>query len=108
PCAEPAPVGPPIALERAQLAALLAGSRQRLADLDRATARLAAGTYGRCESCGEPISAERPPARPPAPPAPRNPGANRSAPRDSPSAPPQGPACAARPPAAEPSFPDDE
>ena len=58
------PEGATIAFERAQLAALLAGSRQRLADLDRATARLAAGTYGRCESCSEPISAERLTVRP--------------------------------------------
>jgi RNA polymerase-binding transcription factor DksA len=58
------PEGATIAFERAQLAALLAGSRQRLADLDRATARLAAGTYGRCESCGEPISDERLTVRP--------------------------------------------
>jgi DnaK suppressor protein len=58
------PEGATIAFERAQLAALLAGFRQRLADLDRATARLAAGTYGRCESCSEPISAERLAVRP--------------------------------------------
>jgi DnaK suppressor protein len=58
------PEGATIAFERAQLAALLAVSRQRLADLERATARLAAGTYGRCESCGQPISAERLTVRP--------------------------------------------
>jgi DnaK suppressor protein len=58
------PEGATIAFERAQLTALLAGSRRRLADLDRATARLAAGTYGRCESCGEPISADRLAVRP--------------------------------------------
>ena len=58
------PEGATIAFERAQLAALLGASRQRLADLDRATTRLAAGTYGRCESCGLPISAERLGARP--------------------------------------------
>jgi RNA polymerase-binding transcription factor DksA len=58
------PEGATIAFERAQLAALLASSRRRLADLDRATARLAAGTYGRCESCGEAISPARLVARP--------------------------------------------
>jgi RNA polymerase-binding transcription factor len=58
------PEGATIAFERAQLAALLAASRQRLADLDRATARLAAGTYGRCESCSQPINADRLTARP--------------------------------------------
>ncbi len=58
------PEGATIAFERAQLAALLGSSRRRLADLDRATARLAAGTYGRCESCAEPISPDRLAARP--------------------------------------------
>ena len=58
------PEGATIAFERAQLAALLAASRQRLADLDRAAARLAAGTYGRCGSCGGPIGPERLAARP--------------------------------------------
>jgi RNA polymerase-binding transcription factor DksA len=58
------PEGPTSAFERAQLAALLASSRRRLADLDRATARLAAGAYGRCESCRAPISADRLTARP--------------------------------------------
>jgi RNA polymerase-binding transcription factor DksA len=56
--------GATIAFERAQLTALLAGSRRRLADLDRATARLAAGAYGRCELCSELISADRLAARP--------------------------------------------
>jgi DnaK suppressor protein len=58
------PEGATIAFERAQLTALLAGFRRRLADLDRATARLAAGAYGRCELCSEPISADRLAARP--------------------------------------------
>jgi RNA polymerase-binding transcription factor DksA len=30
-----------------------------LADIDRAIARIAAGTYGRCEQCGRPIPFER-------------------------------------------------
>ena len=58
------PEGATIAFERAQLAALLASSRRRLADLDQATDRLAAGAYGRYESCREPISADRLTARP--------------------------------------------
>jgi DnaK suppressor protein len=58
------PEGTTIAFERAQLAALLDGARRRLADLDRAAARLAAGSYGCCESCGEPISPDRLAARP--------------------------------------------
>ena len=58
------PEGATIAFERAQLVALLASSRRRLADLDRAADRRAAGAYGRCESCREPISADRLTARP--------------------------------------------
>ena len=57
------PDGATIAFERAQLAALLAASRRRLADLDRAIVRLADGTYGRCETCGQPIPADRLAAR---------------------------------------------
>jgi len=58
------PDGATIAFERAQLAALLAASRRRLADLDHAIARFADGTYGRCETCGQPIPADRLAARP--------------------------------------------
>jgi DnaK suppressor protein len=58
------PEGATIAFERAQLAAVLAAARRRLADLDRATARLAAGTYGHCETCGRPIPPARLLARP--------------------------------------------
>jgi len=32
---------------------------RELAGVDAALARIDAGTYGRCESCGEPINAER-------------------------------------------------
>ena len=35
-----------------------------MAGIDRNIANLAAGTYGRCESCGRPIGAERLAARP--------------------------------------------
>ena len=58
------PQGATIAVEGAQLAGLLASSHRRLADLDQAITRLGAGTYGRCESCGEPINADRLTARP--------------------------------------------
>jgi DnaK suppressor protein len=61
------PEGVTIAFERAQSAALLAASRQRLAGLDDAIARLAAGTYGSCQTCGQPISADRLVARPATP-----------------------------------------
>lgn len=61
------PEGATTAFERAQLTALLAASRQRLTDLDEAIARLAAGTYGSCQSCGQPIPADRLAARPATP-----------------------------------------
>ena len=53
-----------VAFERAQVAALLREARAKLADLDRAADRLAAGTYGVCAVCGAPIPAERLAARP--------------------------------------------
>jgi len=40
------------------------GAQQRLAQIDRALARLDAGTYGSCERCGRPIAEERLRARP--------------------------------------------
>ncbi|MDG4801988.1 TraR/DksA C4-type zinc finger protein [Micromonospora sp. WMMD980] len=49
---------------RAQLTALLAGARQRVADLDDALRRVDTATYGLCERCGQPIGAERLAARP--------------------------------------------
>jgi RNA polymerase-binding protein DksA len=58
------PEGATIAFERQQLAALLDSTRRRLADVDAALARRAAGTYGVCESCGRPIAAGRLEARP--------------------------------------------
>jgi RNA polymerase-binding transcription factor DksA len=58
------PEGATIAFERAQVIALLAAARQRLADLDAALERVAAGTYGTCEGCGRPIPAERLQVRP--------------------------------------------
>ena len=58
------PEGATIAFERQQIAALLEQAHQRLADIDAALARRAAGTYGICETCGRPIGAERLAARP--------------------------------------------
>ena len=58
------PEGQTIAFERAQVVSLLHQTRSRLADLDVAARRLADGTYGRCERCGQPIPAERLDARP--------------------------------------------
>jgi DnaK suppressor protein len=49
------PEGVTIAVERAQLLGLVAGARDELAVLDRAAARLAAGTYGPCLECGSAI-----------------------------------------------------
>ena len=58
------PEGQTIAFERAQLASLLNQARARLADLEAAERRLADGSYGRCERCGQPIAPERLDVRP--------------------------------------------
>jgi RNA polymerase-binding protein DksA len=58
------PEGATIAFERQQVAALLDQARARLADVDAALVRRAAGSYGVCASCGRPIGAERLAARP--------------------------------------------
>jgi RNA polymerase-binding transcription factor DksA len=58
------PEGATIAFERAQLETLLEQARRQLGDLDEATQRVQAGTYGNCESCGERIASERLAARP--------------------------------------------
>jgi DnaK suppressor protein len=58
------PEGATIAFEREQLAALLGQARRTRADVERALAALAAGTYGVCETCGEPIAPARLEARP--------------------------------------------
>ena len=58
------PEGSTIAFERAQLAAVLDQTRDRLADVDRAVEQVAAGDYGRCARCGQPIDPERLVARP--------------------------------------------
>ena len=38
--------------------------KQRLAQIDQALARIAAGTYGVCDACGKPIAPERMEANP--------------------------------------------
>ena len=53
------PDGATIGFERAQAGALLNRARLRLEALDRALARLNAGTYGSCERCGGTIAPER-------------------------------------------------
>jgi len=58
------PEGATVAFERQHVAALLADAREHLAQIDQARQRLAAGTYGRCERCGNPIGADRLAARP--------------------------------------------
>ena len=58
------PEGSTIAYERAQLSAVLAATRRRLADLDEALTRLDSGAYGVCERCGRQIPADRLAIRP--------------------------------------------
>jgi DnaK suppressor protein len=58
------PEGATIAFEREHAAALAAGARQHLADVDAALARLADGRYGICVSCGAAIAPDRLAARP--------------------------------------------
>jgi DnaK suppressor protein len=53
------PEGSTIGYERAQVTALLTAAQSKVADLDRALARLSAGTYSECERCQSRISAER-------------------------------------------------
>ncbi len=58
------PEGSSTAFERAHVAALLGSARTHVAEFDEALARLESGEYGRCESCGAPIPAERLEVRP--------------------------------------------
>ncbi|HSO63574.1 MAG TPA: TraR/DksA C4-type zinc finger protein [Ornithinibacter sp.] len=58
------PEGQTIAYERSQLGALTDRVRDHLAELQAATDRLAAGTYGVCEVCGGSIDPARLEARP--------------------------------------------
>jgi DnaK suppressor protein len=51
--------GSTVGYERARVAFLLADARRQLAAIEEALAQAGAGTYGRCERCGEPIGEER-------------------------------------------------
>jgi RNA polymerase-binding protein DksA len=56
--------GATIAFERSQTGALIDQVRGHLAEIDAASTRLDAGTFGTCERCGEPIGDARLEARP--------------------------------------------
>jgi DnaK suppressor protein len=58
------PEGATVGFERAQVSALLADARARLAELDAALARVHEGVYGVCERCGQPIALARLEAQP--------------------------------------------
>jgi DnaK suppressor protein len=58
------PEGATVAFERAQAMALLEETRSQVEVLDAALGRVEAGSYGRCESCGQDIAPERLAARP--------------------------------------------
>src|SRR5690606_37027560 len=58
------PDGATIAFERAQVDALARDAAARVEEVDAALARLDAGTYGVCASCGRPIAEGRLEARP--------------------------------------------
>jgi RNA polymerase-binding protein DksA len=58
------PEGATIAFERQHVAALLGQAREHLAQIDAAMRKLAEGSYGRCERCGQHIGAARLAARP--------------------------------------------
>ncbi len=58
------PEGATLAFERARVAGALTGARARLAELDAALGRLAAGNYGVCAQCHRPMSPARLRARP--------------------------------------------
>jgi RNA polymerase-binding transcription factor DksA len=58
------PEGATIAWEREQVRALLARARRSAHDLESALDRVAAGTYGVCEVCGNDIPPGRLEARP--------------------------------------------
>ncbi|PVU81189.1 DNA-binding protein [Cellulomonas sp. WB94] len=58
------PEGSTLAFERSQVDALAQQAKHHLAEVEAAMARLADGTYGVCESCGQPIPPERLEARP--------------------------------------------
>jgi RNA polymerase-binding transcription factor DksA len=53
------PEGSTTAFERAQLESVLAQAMRHLEDIDAAIRRVERGTYGRCETCGQPIALAR-------------------------------------------------
>lgn len=53
------PEGSTVAAERSLVASLGRGATERLAQIDRALARLDDGTYGDCVRCGRPIAQAR-------------------------------------------------
>jgi len=58
------PEGSTIANERSQVGAHIRQAEEHLAEVEKALARLEAGTYGTCTKCGEPIPEGRLDARP--------------------------------------------
>ncbi len=58
------PEGATLAFERQHAAALLEAAREQVAAVDAALRRLAAGRYGVCDRCGQPIGEDRLAARP--------------------------------------------
>lgn len=48
-----------VAAELSENQALMASMREQLTDINAALERIDNGTYGRCETCGEPISEAR-------------------------------------------------
>jgi DnaK suppressor protein len=58
------PEGATLAFERQHTAALLEQARAQVAAVDAALERLAAGRYGMCDRCGQPIGEDRLAARP--------------------------------------------
>ena len=58
------PEGATLAFERQHVAALADAAREDLAEIQAALARLADGSYGTCQACGQQISPERLAARP--------------------------------------------
>jgi DnaK suppressor protein len=51
--------GSTIGFERARVSALLAGAKERVAELEQAIARFEAGSYLSCERCGDDIGTDR-------------------------------------------------
>ncbi len=61
------PEGATLAFERQHAATLLGEARERVTEIDAALSRWAAGSYGVCVRCGQPIGDDRLGARPAAP-----------------------------------------